>query len=146
MPIRNFVIALWANDNTEFAYDSAKRQYYGAEVALDGNVGYMGFKNREQVYGRDVYQAQSAKSYTVNNDGAISAVDYNPLDAVFFGVFGTNKVYEAVYQFSMYKYSDHCELYINRSNGSFSFPSGVTYNYKVIYYGNDQTNDFLEVS
>lgn len=146
MPIRDFVIALWAEDNTEFTYDSATRQYYGAEIALDGNAGYFGFKRRDPGNGRDVYEAKSAKSYTVNNGGTILTVDYNPLDAVFFGVFGTNKVYETVYQFFMYKYDDHCAFEVNRSNPNFIFPSTVTYNYKVIYYGNDPTNDFLEVS
>ena len=146
MPIRNFIIALWANDNTEFTYDSAKRQYYGAEVALDGNVGYMGFLNREAGYARDVYSAKSSKAYTVNNGGTISTVDYNPLDAVFFGVFGTNTVYETVYQFQMYVYGDRVSFVLNRSNPYFLFPSTVTYNFKVFYYGSDPTNDFLEVS
>lgn len=146
MPIRNFVIALWANDNTEFTYDSAKRQLCGSEVVVDGNVGYMGFARREAGEGRDVYNAKPSKNYTVNNGGTISTVDYNPMCGWLFGVFGNNKYGEALYQFEMYKYDDHCAFYVNRSNPVFLFPSAVTYNYKVIYYGNDPTNDFLEVS
>lgn len=146
MPIRNFVIALWAENNTEFTYDSSKRQLYGSEVVVDGDVGYMGFLNREPGAARDVYEAKSSKAYTVNNSGTISTVDYNPMCGWLFGVFGNNKYGEALYQFFMYKYDDHCTFYVNRSNSFFVFPSAVTYNYKVIYYGNDPVNDFLEVS
>lgn len=146
MPIRNFVIALWAEDNTEFTYDSTKRQFFGSEVALDGNVGYMGLLQREPGNRRDVYEAKSAKSYTVNNGGTISTVDYNPMCGWLFGVLGNNKYGEALYKFFMYKYDDHCTFLVNRSNSIFVFPSAVTYNYKVIYYGSDPVNDFLEVS
>lgn len=41
---------------------------------------------------------------------------------------------------------DHFELYIGISNGSYIFPAEVTYNWKVVYFGSNPSEDIVDIS
>lgn len=48
--------------------------------------------------------------------------------------------------FQIRKQSDHFELYFGIGNTAYIFPSEITYNYEIVYFGTNPSTDIIEIS
>lgn len=138
MASQNFLIDIYAVDNSEFPYNTNYNMISFFYLHSD-EFGSFAFSATESGY--DKYDF-TAKKYNVNNEGTITEVNVKP-GASFDSVRQTT-VNQGGYGTPLIrKYSDHFSVFWQRGNAQYVFPNTITYNFRVIYFGNNWASDKL---
>ena len=137
----DFLVLVYADDETEIPYDGTWKGLIGVLVC-DKTFGY--FDLHEDVSNK----APTGKfTYKVNQDGTIT-------DREAPGIYGGSASLRNNAAYVSYP-ADISHNKVTRSSSGFTltlrwtsqnFMSGITYNYKVLYYGSDPSNDIVEVA
>lgn len=136
----DFLIVIYADNGTEVAYDTTYKGMVGVLVC-DKALGY--YDLQTDVSGKTV---TGKITYKINQRGTIT-------DKEAFGIYGGSLHLRNSSTGSVY--ADIAHNKITRDSSGFTltlrwtsqnFMSGITYNYKVLYYGTTPTTDIVEVA
>lgn len=135
----DFILVVYADNETEVPYDTTYKGLIGT-IICDKALGYYDLQtdgNKSPV-GKLVYK--------LNQSGTIT-------DKTVDGIYGGSYQLRNATSGTFYPGATHNK--ITRSSSGFTFTlrwtsqnfmSGYTYNYKILYYGSDPTNDIVEVA
>ena len=136
----DFIVIVYADNETEVPYDTTYKGLVGALVC-DKALGYFDLQtdgnNKSPIGNLD---------YKINQSGVITNKE---AFSVYGGSFNLRNNTAGSY------YADNTHNKISRASTGFTitlrwtsqnFMSGITYNYKVLYYGSDPSNDIVEVA
>lgn len=136
----DFLIVIYADNGTEVAYDTTYKGMVGVLVC-DKALG--SYDLQTDVSGQTV---TGKVTYKINQSGTIT-------DKIAFGIYGgslhlrnnsTGSVYADIAHNKITRDSTGFTLTLRWT--SQNFMSGITYNYKVLYYGTTPTTDIVEVA
>lgn len=146
----DFVFAMYLPDETEIPYvnDSSSVLITNAYVCIPKQISKIDLSEDN-----DTIRFKGGYVYNVNNEGVITQVSKAGTVAAAaeiqgtsstWGIFGngTNPSYTMV---TMKRDSSGFAMKLNRNAWQSKFKSGFTYNWKVVYFGTDPTNDIVEV-
>ena len=147
MALKNFMFVFWAQDESEYAFDTKYKYTLGVFVCED-DLSHLVFESNQGTYDR--YYTQSYHSYDINDSGTITnltAWGGQGASNVFRATSGSNVAMLNGYSNTHFrKFSDHWTFYANQSNSNYLYPNTITYNWKLIYFGNDPANDIVEIT
>lgn len=139
----DFYVLIYAPDGTEFAY-SSNRQIIWMYAGPTNRFGHYDLvSNPSSTTARNVISDYSVDS---NNNGVIttrSAGDYIKTGKQMYNGAVSDI---APNPLAIYRQSDHFEIVIGVSNTAYIFPSSVTYNYEVVYFGTSPSTDIVEIT
>ena len=135
----DFLVIVYANNGTEVSYDATYKGMVGT-IMCDNTFGYFDL----QTDGNKTVMPKLV--YKINQDGTITNKDA-------YGIYGGSFYIRnnAVASF----FADPGQNKIARSSSGFTltmrwttqnFVGGITYSYKVLYYGSNPTTDIVEVA
>lgn len=143
MPKTNFVFRLYATGGTEFAYDAVYKFAELTCVITDTVASYdlSSDGTKTPTYTGNI-------TWDVNNGGTITAVTQYSTG---YGKYIRNGTQGAITQSqsgrpSIIKDQTGFSLYYSQGNSNYQFVSGMTYNWKLYYFGDSPSTDIVEVA
>lgn len=136
----DFLVIVYANNGTEVSYEATYKGMVGT-IMCDNTFGY--FDLQTDVSGQTVTRKIT---YKINQSGTITD---KIADGIYGGSFQIRNGTTGTF------YPDRAHNKITRDSTGFTltlrwtsqnFMSGITYNYKVLYYGTTPTTDIVEVA
>lgn len=144
IPITNFILLFWVDDPDDVPYNSSYKWVAGEVIACKDLVQYAYVSHHYTGY--DLYEPTYNKHWDVDNSGTITTLYPQFVHTSYFNIrnnsgggSNSNQVPQIL------KYSDRIEIAWGRLNTAYSFISGVTYKYKLLYFGSDPTNEYISV-
>lgn len=139
-PRTDFFLKIKAQDGSEFPYDS-KAKFAYAILGTFSDYGYFDLSSYSD------YTLQCTKSYDINNDGTITTAS---LGNTYFSYHrciqnGTNSG-GTFNNFKITKSATGFRILVNFSNQNNQWPSSITYDWEIVYFGNNPTKDIVEVA
>lgn len=139
MPQTDFWVKFKAQSNTEFPYNTGNKPAYVYAI-LNSDMGHFNLTtvgNYKEVV--------SDLSYDVNNGGTISHVSAGSYIADLDYIRETSSTHLRPNNFLISRKSDHFEVILMQSNPSYAYPSGITYDWEVVYFGSNAATDIIEI-
>ena len=149
LPKKNFAWYFWADGEDDYAYETHYKPVLGASVVFGEFCGVV-FDSAQSGYDR--YKYQVTKSYVIDNSGTKTTVSnvwgkIASQSTIRNGGYGNSINMQATLSSDhIRKYSDHWSIYASQGNANYQYPTTITYNWKLIYFGSDPTNDIMEIS
>lgn len=143
MPQTDFYVLIWAPDGTEFAYSSNRQIIWMYGEAKSGFGHYDLVSNPSSTTARNFiseYSVDSNDSGTITNRSVVDPVRDGK--QIYNGSVSSAQPNTT----AIYRQSDHFEILIGISNSAYIFPSSVTYNYEVVYFGTSPSTDIIEIT
>ena len=140
MPQTDFWVKFVAKSNTEFAYDiNYKPAYMFAMVTSDnGHFDLSSVADSKQVI--------SDLTFDIDNSGSITHAAAGTYIGHMTTVRNTGAAnYGRPNNFRINRKSDHFEVRIYQSNASYAYPSGIVYDWEVVYFGTSPSTDIVEI-
>ena len=139
-PYTDFVLYWYADNETEYAYDSNYKYATGVITVLKQFNQYN--LSTDGSHGPSYNMAMK-----VNNNGTITNVsltsNFIAASTVRNGSYGNTAAMQIQ---DIIKSSGGFSLKLGIGNSSYKFVSGLVYNWKLLYIGNDPDNDIVEVA
>ena len=143
----DFIVKIKAQQGAEFAYNSNYQWVWLVAVC---------FKEfgRFDLSSDGIKSIAASSSYYINSNNSGTISQKYAKDTVRLGEYIRSGGYNAITfnTFNIWRnntYSDtlysNFSIYLGHSNQLYPFPA-VTYDYEVLYFGNDPTNDIVELS
>lgn len=143
MPQTDFVFQFWADGEAAFPYDSYYKFAAGALLALKDFAVY-------DLASDGSKSATGQLSVDVDNSGAVTAVSLRPIFLAYQTVrnstIGVTAALGQVTKAKIVRDADGFSVDIDVSNSAYRFTSGVSYNWRLLYFGSDPQNDIVEVA
>ena len=137
----NFLLYVWAEPNTEYNYDNAYKAMRAIAVydELDSFFDLSSNGTKAPV---------NRLQYTVNNAGTITNLDQYGIGIASYARYysGDNVGSLQRPNTRIIRSDSGFTLTCNFTNANYKFISSVTYNYKIVYYGNNPASDIVTVS
>lgn len=146
----DFVFVMYLPNNTEIAYvsDSSNVLIVNAFVCIPKQISKIDLSQDAtsiQFKGSYIYDINNEGSITpMNKGGTVAAAGHINGISSSWGVFGNNTNPDNS-MVTMNRDSSGFAIKLNRNAWQNKFKSGYTYDWQVIYFGTDPTNDIVEV-
>ena len=140
MPQTSFWFKFKAQADTEFAYDGNYKWAYGAAVVFP-DFGYFDLSSVG-----DSKQLVSDISYDINNSGTVTSTAAGaPIYNLDFVRNATAKNPTIANNLRIDRRSDGFYVRPYHSNTAYLYPSGVKYDWEVVYFGTNSATDIVEI-
>ena len=137
----NFLVYVWAEPDTEYNYDNAYKAMRAIAVydELDSFFDLSSDGTKAPV---------NRLQYTVNNDGTITNLDQYGMGTGLYARYSGGDNTGALQRPNtrIIRSDSGFTLTCPFTNANYKFISSVTYNYKIVYYGNNPASDIVTVS
>ena len=150
MPMRDYAFYFWADGEDDYAYETHYKPVLGGMLVLGELCEVVYESNQAGQYDR--YQYKVKKSYVVDNNGTDTTVSnvwgqIGSQSTIRNGGFGSSINFQAtVASNHVRKYSDHWSVYMTQGNANYQYPTTITYNWKIIYFGSNPGTDIVEIA
>ena len=150
MPMRDYAFYFWADGEDDYAYETHYKPVLGGMLVLGELCEVVYESNQAGQYDR--YQYKVKKSYVVDNNGTDTTVSnvwgqIGSQSTIRNGGFGNSINFQAtVASNHVRKYSDHWSVYMTQGNANYQYPTTITYNWKIIYFGSNPGTDIVEIA
>lgn len=143
MPQTDFLFTLWVDIGTEFPYDNYNKFIVVNITVLHRFASFDLSTDGEKHVDKLFYVNE-------NNDGTIAQKNQNMVWAseqnLRVGVFSTNSAMGNPIYITVTKDQTGFSISANKSGSNYKFVSGMSYNWELLYIGNDPTNEIVEVA
>ena len=140
MPKTDFWFKFIAKSDSEFSYDTNYKYAYGLSVIFS-EIGHFDLSSNG-----DSKQMESDLSYDINNNGTItSATAGAPIKFTTTVRNGTASSTSVPNNFRIDRTSSGFYVRLYNSNAVNLFPSGMVYDWEVVYFGSNPSTDIIEV-
>ena len=136
----DFVMEIWADPDTEFTYDS---NYKVARLTCSCPSEFLRFDLSTE----GEKAPTSVLTYDVNNSGTITSKSLAFM-AQHVCTIRSNDVYSQDFgaqRTRIIRNAEGFKFYFNTSNSAYKFVSGVTYHWKLLYYGANPGSDIITI-
>lgn len=142
VPLKDFYLFVWYDD-TDFLY-STEYKIFSFTVFSQGTLNQFVYYDTYGIYTR---YASNSTQIDIDNSGVVTSKQaYGVIVETLYARNDTIGVYTkpmAAGSPQIRKSSTGLYFMASVGNGNYHFMNGETYNWKLVYFGNDPTNDFL---
>jgi hypothetical protein len=137
MPVTDFYVQIKAQDNSVF--NRASYRIVAMTAIYTSEFGYFSYANTGDAVYTSTFKIydKNGDSETLKNAGLIQK------DGI---MYSNGNVTEYNFNtFTINRTAETFRIYFGHSNGQYGLPSDVTYEYKIIYFGDDAANEIYEI-
>lgn len=143
MPQTDFIFKFWVDDDTEFPYNGSYKLADCAFIVLKGYASYDLSSNGTKA-------PISQTSMRVNNSGTITTVNMKPVFFVHQSIrndgIGATQLAGQIGNQQIIRSSEGFKISVNQGNSTYTFVSGMTFNWQILYIGDSPATDIVEVA
>lgn len=142
MPKTDFFVRYVAKSDSEFTYDTNYKPAV-VEAVIFSEDGYFDLSSDG-----DGKTLISNITYDINNSGTVTpTAATQPYAATATHVRNASVGnYGRPNNFKINKKSDHFEVRLFNSNAQNAYPNGITYDWKIVYFGSNPSTDIIEIT
>ncbi len=137
----NFLLYIWAEPNTEYDYDNVYK-------AMRAIVVYDELDSFFDLSSNGTKAPVNRLQYAINNDGTITDLNQYGMGMALYARVGNGDNFGQLQRSNTRIIRDDSGFTLTCpfTNANYKFISSVTYNYKIVYYGNNPASDIVTVS
>ena len=140
MPKTNFYVRYAAKPSTVFPYNTNYKPVIMEAVCLsdDGHFDL-------SIAGSEI-SVESDITVDINESGTITTKDVSQI--ILHGTVVRNSAVSFVRanRFRIVRESDHFDVYLCHYSSSYAYPSGIVYDWKIVYFGSNPSTDIIEIT
>lgn len=141
MPQTNFIFLAWLDDGTELSYDS-NHKVASLALVMDGGLAKFDLSST------GTKTATAIKSIIVDNSGTTTTIPVRAVLGCLITIRNAGIGVSVAVPNNNMKVTRNASNFVvewNQGNSAYKFVSGQTYNWRVLYYGSDESADVVNL-